>query len=278
MEVAADRLWVNLYLLKNATEEQVAFHPPFLPLLTPSDAPEMKHKWKKEAVVAYKFDYIDKDIIISESLWWRFTYLGIYFALIRTILMYAADIFSIVVLFVPFLKAADGQSISVAGSDWLTFFGTAMDEGLRTAFKWLYVASVGVSLCLLIVDAYKAQKIIRSRDISLAMTSLTARRWYSMKQYAYYCLFQRLAAARKTKDGLAFFTFYSLKGNLGSLLHKRHCLMSKIRMEALPLCRIDSCGHQFEHHLHLHQISDRLFGLYYARRNCVDLYRCLSLH
>ena len=224
----------------------------------------MKHKWKKEAVVAYKFDYIDKDIIVSESLWWRFTYLGIYVALIRTILMYAADIFSIVVLFVPFLKAADGQSISVAGSDWLTFFGVGMSDDLRTAFKWLYVASVSVSLCLLIVDAYKARRIIRSRDISLAMTSITAKRWFSMKQYAYYCLFQRLAAARKTKDGLAFFTFYNLKGIFPAYLVARPLLMRNHRLETIPLCRIHSCGHQFKHNLHLHKVSCWRLGIYYA--------------
>lgn len=81
-----------------------------------------------------------------------------------------------------------------------------------TASKWIYVGCIALSFLLLALDIRKARLVIASRDISYALTSITAYRYYSIKSYPHYCLFDKIQASKKTTDDFAFFVFFTLKG------------------------------------------------------------------
>lgn len=69
-----------------------------------------------------------------------------------------------------------------------------------------------VSFLLIIWDMFKAKRIIATRDISSAFTSVIANRYLSMTDYRYYCLFKAINANSKGIDNYAFFVFFTLKG------------------------------------------------------------------
>jgi hypothetical protein len=80
--------------------------------------------------------------------------------------------------------------------------------------KWIFLGAIIFSFLLLFWDIRKSRAIIASRDISWAFTSVIASRYYSIKDYKYYCLFWKINSSRKFVDSVAFFVFFTLKGNL----------------------------------------------------------------
>jgi hypothetical protein len=76
----------------------------------------------------------------------------------------------------------------------------------------LIMLSILSSFVLLAFEWRKANKIIKSRDISYAFTSLIAYRYYAIRSYAHYCLFAQIQNSRKTVDVLAFWVFFKFKG------------------------------------------------------------------
>ena len=78
--------------------------------------------------------------------------------------------------------------------------------------KWIFLASIIVSYLVLIWDMTKTRKIIQSRDISYAFTSIIASRYYcTLKRgggYKYYCLFRKID---QHLDPIPFFIFFKLK-------------------------------------------------------------------
>jgi hypothetical protein len=79
--------------------------------------------------------------------------------------------------------------------------------------KWIFFACIMVSFLLLIWDAFKARRILATRDISLAFTNVMTNRYLSMKDYRYFCLFRAINAnSRKGIENYAFFIFFQLKG------------------------------------------------------------------
>jgi hypothetical protein len=66
-------------------------------------------------------------------------------------------------------------NIGGLGSTDLGFFGTD-GEWLKKTGKGVYTAAVGISLALLLHDSWRAKKIVRTRDISLAVTNNIAYR------------------------------------------------------------------------------------------------------
>lgn len=83
--------------------------------------------------------------------------------------------------------------------------------------KWIFLGAIMISFILLFWDIRKARIIIESRDISLSFFSAIANRWYSSKDYRYFCLFRKINNSRKSIDSIAFFVFFTLKGKLITL-------------------------------------------------------------
>ncbi|KAG2175598.1 hypothetical protein INT43_001245 [Umbelopsis isabellina] len=150
-------------------------------------------KWKREQVSDHKFDYIDVDEFYDPSCWTKMKYMTIFFSVIKSTLTYLADLWTAGIL----LISVDPQVIYKISP---------------TASKWIYVGCIVLSFLLLALDIRKARLVIASRDISYALTSITAYRYYSIKSYPHYCLFDKIQSSKKSTDGFAFFVFFTLKG------------------------------------------------------------------
>lgn len=81
--------------------------------------------------------------------------------------------------------------------------------------KWIFVGCIIFSLLLLAWEARKARMIIRSRDISYAFTNLMANDYYCLKSYDHFCFFSQINNSKKKKDEIAFFVFFTFKGERG---------------------------------------------------------------
>ena len=79
-------------------------------------------------------------------------------------------------------------------------------------YKWIFAACIILSFILLAWDVKKAVAIINSRDISYAFTSMIAYRYYAIKSYAHFCLFEQIHNSKKQIDKIAFFCFFTFRG------------------------------------------------------------------
>ncbi|KAI9299790.1 hypothetical protein BJ944DRAFT_253600 [Cunninghamella echinulata] len=152
-------------------------------------------RWKREQVREHKFDYIDIEEFHDSSCLTRLGYLSIYFMVLKSFLVYVADLWS-------------GVSLLVVGQ-------TSDNENAAippNVSKWIFLGAIMVSFLLLFWDIRKARGVIATRDISWAYTSQIASRYYSLKDYNYYCLFYKISNSRKFVDSIAFFCFFTLKG------------------------------------------------------------------
>ncbi|KAF7731794.1 hypothetical protein EC973_008309 [Apophysomyces ossiformis] len=157
-------------------------------------------KWKREVVQEHSFDYVDLDEFYDGSCSTRFGYIFVYVLALKSILVYAADLYS-------------GVSLLVVDHSQDSINNINNDSTISTdVAKWIFLGAILVSFLLLFWDIRKARNIIASRDISYAFTNVAASRYYSIKDYKYYCLFCRINKSRKTIDDFAFFVFFTLKG------------------------------------------------------------------
>ncbi|KAI8378034.1 uncharacterized protein BYT42DRAFT_365253 [Radiomyces spectabilis] len=150
-------------------------------------------KWKREFVQDHKFDYVDIDEFYDPSCTTRIGYLFVYLLILKAFSVYVADLWTGVSLLVV------GQTISTA----------AIPPDVS---KYIFLGAILISFLLLFWDIRKARNIIASRDISYAFTSVIGNRYYSVKDYKYYCLFCKINKSRKFTDDIAFFVFFTLKG------------------------------------------------------------------
>ncbi|RCH92963.1 hypothetical protein CU097_008252 [Rhizopus azygosporus] len=152
-------------------------------------------KWKREVVKDHKFDYIDIDEFYDPSCCGYLRYINMFIIILKGFLVYVADLWTAV-------------SLIVIGN-------TSVNDGAAIppeVSRWIFLGAITISFILLFWDIRKARVIIESRDISYAFTSVIANRWYSAKDYRYFCLFQKINNSRKRIDSIAFFVFFTLKG------------------------------------------------------------------
>ncbi|KAI8084974.1 uncharacterized protein BX664DRAFT_338236 [Halteromyces radiatus] len=152
-------------------------------------------KWKREYVQDHKFDYIDMDEFYDPSCTTKIGYLSIFLVIFKSFLVYIADLWTGVSLLMVG-QTSDNESAAIPPN----------------VSKWIFLGAILISFLLLFWDIRKSRMIIASRDISWAFTSVIASRYYSVKDYKYYCLFWKINSSRKFVDGVAFFVFFTLKG------------------------------------------------------------------
>ncbi|KAL0077058.1 hypothetical protein F4703DRAFT_1742898 [Phycomyces blakesleeanus] len=152
-------------------------------------------KWKREHVADYKFDFVDVDEFHDPGWWMAFKFIILYFSIAMSTLVYCAELWTAGILLIY-----DKWSLSTQP---LIRFEIS---------KWIYVGCIILSFLLLAWEIRKARNIIRSRNISYAATNVMASRFYSMKSYSHFCLFQTIHSSRKITDYMAFFVFFTLKG------------------------------------------------------------------
>ncbi|KAI8831868.1 hypothetical protein BC829DRAFT_101791 [Chytridium lagenaria] len=171
-----------------------------------------KAKWKREEIADHKFDYIDVDDFIEDSLWRKIAYAGVFLLTLKSIVVYMNDILiaSLIIQNIS-TKSCDNNNNS------FSLNSCGRDSDLKkflpqTIRPYLIISSVLISFILLFIDWRKAQIIIKSRDISYSFTSPIAYRYYVLRSYAHYCLFCQIQNSRRTIDILAFFVFFQFKG------------------------------------------------------------------
>ena len=108
-----------------------------------------------------------------------------------------------------------------------------------------------LTLLQLAYEAYKAKKIIASRDISYAFTNVMANNYYSLSMsftsiigtctnvrkgsYDHFCFFNHISDSTKRMDDFAFFVFFTFKS--GYMHHNQHATVADMscRLEAVAL-------------------------------------------
>lgn len=99
--------------------------------------------------------------------------------------------------------------------------------------KYIFLGAILISFLLLFWDIRKGRTIVASRDISYTFTSVFASRYYSLKDYNYYCFFCKIQNSKKTTDEIAFFVFFTLKGKeavrVFSFFRSGHFLLESYR-------------------------------------------------
>ncbi|KAI9592304.1 hypothetical protein BDF19DRAFT_346225, partial [Syncephalis fuscata] len=153
-------------------------------------------KWKREEVPDHKFDYIDVNDFFNGSIIRRFTYLLLFAVIIKNILVYLADLWTVYLLFTSQEWAANIQSL----------------KSHLDIIKWIFFASIVSSFLLLLWELRKAVRVVKSHDIAYSYTCTGAYRFYSVRSYPHYCLFSQINNSRKKIDRVAFFVYFTLKG------------------------------------------------------------------
>ncbi|KAI8607498.1 hypothetical protein BC830DRAFT_1158665, partial [Chytriomyces sp. MP71] len=159
-------------------------------------------------------------------------YSFIFFLTVKSVLVYSADITILVLMITSgvFNGNVDcGNSTSagavnpasgVSTTDLTRGFGALFCTNSQSvtavlapkqARPWIMLASVVMSLILLLLDWRKGRIVILSRDISYSLTNHVAYRYYVLKSYPHYCFFAEILNSRKTVDVLAFFVFFAFK-------------------------------------------------------------------
>ncbi|KZT12810.1 uncharacterized protein LAESUDRAFT_16963 [Laetiporus sulphureus 93-53] len=162
--------------------------------------------WKRETVPDHKFDFVDTRDFTDHSCGMRMKYMWLYITVLISFLVYISDIFTAVTML-----TSDTWSNEIYNS-------CPPDETNGCVYipfkigKWLFFGCIVASFVLLAYEAYKAKKIIASRDISYAFTNVMANHYYSLRSYDHFCFFNHISSSTKRMDDFAFFVFFTFKG------------------------------------------------------------------
>lgn len=153
---------------------------------------------------------MDLDAFYNPSCTGRLSHLSVYLLTVKSFAVYVADLWTAGILkpsrHVTRLTRLFLVSLLIIGQ-------TTTTPAIPTEIsKWLFFACIMFSFLVLIWDMFKAYRILKSRDISYAFTSVIANRYLSMKDYRIFCLFKSINATSKGIDSYAFFVFFQLKG------------------------------------------------------------------
>ncbi|KAF9577622.1 hypothetical protein BGW38_007054, partial [Lunasporangiospora selenospora] len=162
--------------------------------------------WRRQKVEDHKFDFIDVEDYVDNSIWRKFKYSLVFAIVIKGILIYCADLWTAVNL----LVTENWSSDLGVGSDGQISFNVITIS--FEVYKWIFAGCILLSFFLLAWDVKKAVVIIQSHDISYALTSMIAYRYYAIKSYAHFCLFQKIHNSKKQIDEVAFFCFFTFRG------------------------------------------------------------------
>ena len=188
-------------------------------------------KWKREKIQDHKFDYIDVDDFKSTSCMTYSKYGMVYAMTLKSILSYMAEVLVVILLILVLTKIkVDGLPDPSVNNLDQSGKGTSADANKTTSLNdvlggdlnilspnvriGLIIASVFVSFILLVFEWKKAFTIIQSRDISYAFTSTIAYRYYAIRSFAHFCVFDKISKSKKMKDTLSLWVYFRLKGNI----------------------------------------------------------------
>lgn len=179
--------------------------------------------WKREEIPDRKFEHIDVDDFLDNSLYCKLTYMGVFLLTLKSILVYVADLGAVILVFstAGFSSIISG-TVTTTEQESVIFQPNQSIMNIGTPVKIIVVSlSVLASFILLAIELRKAKRIIRSSDISYSFTSISAYRYYAIKSYPHYCLCNylinnyivtQIQNSRKKLDMMAFFVYFRFKG------------------------------------------------------------------
>ncbi|CAG8691044.1 14893_t:CDS:1, partial [Dentiscutata heterogama] len=154
-------------------------------------------KWKRERdnkiVKDYKYDFVDVNEFEKHDCLAKMRYSVVFFIVLKAILVYIADLYSMTAL--------------LLNDSWATV-KPAVSFSIT---KWIFVGSILMSFLLLFLEMRKAYAIVKSRDISVSFTNKIAYRYYTLTSYAHWCFFQEIQDREKFLDKIAFYVFFEFK-------------------------------------------------------------------
>lgn len=180
-------------------------------------------EWKREQIPEHKFDYVDVEDFVDHGVWRKVSYLFVFLGCLKSILVYMADISIIVLLIVSgafdvLIASPENLKDTCAKNPFLTSVCAKDSHKILDIQPWvsitIYCVSILLSFLLLGLESIKARKIIQSRDISYAFTSVIAHKYYALRSYPHFCLFSLIQNSRKAVDVLAFYVFFKFKGKI----------------------------------------------------------------
>ncbi|PLW12749.1 hypothetical protein PCANC_17701 [Puccinia coronata f. sp. avenae] len=160
-------------------------------------------QWKREEVPDHKWDFVDVREFHNSGFMSYFQYCFLYVLVIKSVLVYASDVYTMILLLASNHWA--GSILESSGGS------SALNVPFKIG-KWIFFGCIIFSFLLLAWEAKKSRAIIRSRDISYAFTNVMANNYYSIKSYDHFCFFSQINNSKKKKDDFAFFVFFTFKG------------------------------------------------------------------
>lgn len=149
----------------------------------------------------YKFDDLDLSLYAKKKYKKRFQYLILIWGLtILKPIMIISDIYTCIKLL-----AFDIWSNNYV-EPYVSF----------TITKWLFSVCILISLFLVVIDAVNGYQIYKTRIISLCFINNWSRNIFSLRNYAMFCLFDKITPSG-FQQKLAFLTYFELK-NCSKLL------------------------------------------------------------
>lgn len=161
--------------------------------------------WKREVVPDHKFDFIDTRDFTDNSFGMRMKYLWLYIIVLKGFMVYISDIFTAITML---STTSWSNAIFKSCPEHSTNGCVAIPFSIG---KWLFFGCICFSFLLLAYEAYKAKRIIASRDISYAFTNVMANNYYSLRSYDHFCFFNHISNSTKRMDDFAFFVFFTFK-------------------------------------------------------------------
>ncbi|KAJ1929153.1 Potassium transporter [Tieghemiomyces parasiticus] len=157
-------------------------------------------KWKREIINDHKFEYIDASDFTDNSAGARFSYMIVFARVVKATLVYVADVYTAVSLFVmkDYYMGKDSIYRQISGFP-------------VHVLRFVFWASILISFGLLAWEYRKSRRVYKTRDISYAYTSPLVYRYICLVSYPHYCFFRQIDNHRKFKDNVAFFVFFNLK-------------------------------------------------------------------
>ncbi|KAG0272004.1 hypothetical protein BGZ95_000124, partial [Linnemannia exigua] len=151
-------------------------------------------KWKTEIVPSHKFEFINIADFHSNSIWIRLRYMWVWIMFFKTILILCGDVWTCTIL--------------IISGAWTSEIQPALEISIA---RWIFAGCILLSFLLLAIDFRKALRVIRSEDISYAVSNSIVSGFYCLQKFDYFCFIEKIRNSSKLHDKLCFFVFFQLK-------------------------------------------------------------------
>ncbi|KAI8820379.1 uncharacterized protein EV422DRAFT_530670 [Fimicolochytrium jonesii] len=180
-------------------------------------------KWKREQIEDHKFDLLDVEDFVDNSLWSQVRYSFVFVMTLKSVLLYMLDLGTVILLITNVITSKGHQACASAANflgdpdadpcaplkDTQNFLDFPIEGHIRFA---LILSTTVLSYLLLAWEWKKGMAIVKSKDISYAFTNTVAYRYYVVRSYGHFCLFTTIEGTRRMIDELAFWVFFTFRG------------------------------------------------------------------